>query len=331
MLGRLSISTRFAFVFLVAIGMVAAAFYMILDRIYLNQLKSQAETVADNVDAFGTWVAQYGRVWVKDDARSYLGHLPAYQVEEGVAATAGSGLKPVHFYSKNPALAQREFSEVVARSSSPSKFRLTSHNVMNPGNAPDPFEVSALHRIRDDGLREYFELTPDGFRYARALYHKASCIGCHGDAAQAPTDVKVRYGTAHGFGFKEGEVAGIISVRLPARSFWQVAVIIVGGWQLAMILGAFLIAMLFVRFAIVNPVERLTRATHQISLAQPADLGVAGVGRHSRNELHQLAIAIDRLRRSIHIAMRKLGEDQPMRKLAEEPAVAATPPGRHEG
>ena len=202
---------------------------------------------------------------------------------------------------------------------------------MNPGNTPDPFEVAALHRIRDDGLREYFELTPDGFRYARALYHKASCIGCHGDAAAAPNDVKVRYGTAHGFGFKEGEVAGIISVRLPARSFWDVAVIIVGGWQLAMILGAFLIAMLFMRFAIVNPVERLTRATHQISLAQPADLGVAGVGRHSRNELHQLAIAIDRLRRSIHIAMRKLGEDQPMRKLAEEPAVAATPPGRHEG
>jgi HAMP domain-containing protein len=301
MLGRLSISTRFAFVFLIAIGMVAAAFYMILDRIYLNQLKSQAETVADTVDAFGTWVAQYGRVWVKDDARSYLGHLPVYQVEDGVAATS-SGLKPIHFYSKNPALAQREFSEVVARSASPSKFRLTSHNVMNPGNAPDPFETAALQRIRDEGLREYFVLTPD--------------------AAAAPSDVKLRYGTNHGFGFKEGEVAGIISVSLPARSIWQVAVIIVGGGQLVMILGAFVIAMLFVRFAIVNPVDRLTRATHQISLAQPADLGVAGIGRSSRNELHQLAIAIDRLRRSIQIAMRKLGEE-PMRKLSEEA-------GRHE-
>jgi HAMP domain-containing protein len=321
MLGRLSISTRFAFVFLIAIGMVAAAFYMILDRIYLNQLKSQAETVADNVDAFGTWVAQYGRVWVKDDARSFLGHLPVYQEEGGVAA-GSSGLKPIHFYSKNPALAQREFSEVVARSSSPAKFRLTSHNVMNPGNAPDPFETAALQRIRDEGLREYFELTPDGFRYARALYHKASCISCHGDASHAPGDVKLRYGTNHGFGFKEGDVAGIISVSLPARSFWQVAVIIVGGWQLVMILGAFVIAMLFVRFAIVNPVDRLTRATHQISLAQPADLGVAGIGRSSRNELHQLAIAIDRLRRSIQIAMRKLGEE-PMRKLSEEA-------GRHE-
>lgn len=321
MLRSMSISTRFALVFLLAIGLVAAAFYLILDRIYLNQLKSQAETVADNVDAFGTWVAQYGRVWVKDDARSYLGHLSLVQ-EDGVAAPGAARPKPISFFSKNPALAQREFSEVVARSGSPAKFRLTSHNVMNPANAPDPFESAALQRIREDGLKEYFELTPDGFRYARTLYHKAPCIGCHGDAGNAPNDVTARYGSANGYGFKEGDVAGVISVRLPARSFWRVALAIIGGWQLAMIVGAFLIAMLFVRFAIVNPVERLTRATHQISLAQPADLGVAGIGRNSRNELHQLAIAIDRLRRSIHIAMRKLGE--------EPAAPVVTVPPRHE-
>ena len=321
MFRKMSIATRFAFVFLVALALVCAAFYLILDRIYLNQLKSQAETVADNVDAFGTWVAQYGRVWVKDDARSYLGHLPLLQADDGATATPGA-LKAVNFYSKNPALAQREFSEVVARSGSPAKFRLTSHNVMNPANTPDPFETAALQRIRSGGLKEYFELTPEGFRYARTLYHKASCISCHGEADKAPNDVKVRYGTANGFGFKEGDVAGVISVRLPARSFWRVALTIVGGWQLAMILGAFLIALLFVRFAIVGPIKRLTRASHQISLAQTADLGVAGVGRNSRNELHQLALAIDRMRRSVHIAMRKLGEDKP--------AAAVTAPTRHE-
>src|SRR6267142_4693622 len=81
MFRKMSIATRFAFVFLVALALVCAAFYLILDRIYLNQLESQAETVADNVDAFGTWVAQYGRVWVKDDARSYLGHLPLLQAD----------------------------------------------------------------------------------------------------------------------------------------------------------------------------------------------------------------------------------------------------------
>ena len=321
-LGKMSISTRFALVFLLALALVGSAFYLILDRIYLNQLKSQAETVADNVDAFGTWVAQYGRVWVKDDARSYLGHLPLLQPDDGATVLTAATLKPVNFYSKNPALAQREFSEVVARSGSPAKFRLTSHNVMNRANAPDPFESAALQRIREAGLKEYFELTPDGFRYARTLYHKASCISCHGDAEKAPNDVKIRYGTANGFGFKEGDVAGVISVHLPARSFWNVALTIVGGGQLAMIIGAFLIAMLFVRFAIVNPVKRLTKATHQISLAQAADLGVSGFGRNSRNELHQLAIAIDRLRRSVHIAMRKLGE--------ERPAPAVTAPTRHE-
>ena len=309
-LGGMSISTRFALVFLLALALVGAAFYLILDRIYLNELKSQAETVADNVDAFGTWVAQYGRVWVKDDARSYLGHLPLLQADDGVTGTPGA-LKTVNFYSKNPALAQREFSEVIARSGSPAQFRLTSHNVMNPGNAPDVFERLALQRIRQSGLKEYFELTDGGFRYARTVYHKPACITCHGDADRAPNDVKVRYGTANGFGFRTGDVAGIISVTLPARSFWRLGLMAVGGGELAIIIAAFLIAMLFVRFAVVRPVMRLTEASHQISLGQPANLGVGRIARHSRNETHQLTLAIDRLRRSINIAMRKLGEDKP--------------------
>jgi hypothetical protein len=80
-----------------------------------------------------------------------------------------------------------------------------------------------------------------------------------------------------------------------------VAVIIVGGWQLAMILEAFLIVMFFVRVAIVGD-------------------------RHRASQPQRVAPARDRhrpLAPDIHIAMRKLGEDQPMRRLAEEPAVAA--------
>jgi hypothetical protein len=126
--GMMSIATRFTLVFSFSLALIAGAFYLILNRVYLGELKSQAATVADNVDAFGTWVAQYGRVWVKEDDRSYLGHLPLLQADEGATGAPGA-LKTVNFYSKNPALAQREFSEVVARSGSPAKFRLTSHNV----------------------------------------------------------------------------------------------------------------------------------------------------------------------------------------------------------
>jgi hypothetical protein len=38
---------------------------------------------------------------------------------------------------------------------------------------------------------------------------------------------------------------------------------------------------------------------------------VGRIARNTRNEVHELALAIDRLRRSITIAMRKLGEDKP--------------------
>jgi len=301
---RLSLTTQFALVFLVALALVGAASWLILDRIYMNQLKSQAETVADNVDAFGSWVAQYGRVWVKDNDKSYLGHLPAFQNEDTTGAAPK--MTPVNFYSKNPALAQREFSEVVEHSASPAKFRLTSHNVMNPNNKPDAFEEGALRRIREQGLPEYFELTPTGFRYARTVHHKASCIACHGSPDAAPNDVKVRYGTQNGFGFKEGEVAGIISVRLPARSFWDVALNVVGVWQLLMILAAFVIAMLFMHYAVVRRLKRLTDATQQISLGKPGELQAGKINPRSRNELDQLALATERLRVSINMAIQRL-------------------------
>jgi hypothetical protein len=304
MFRKRSITTQFALVFLVALGLVGGASWLILDRIYINQLKSQAETVADNVDAFGSWVAQYGRVWVRDDDRSYLGHLGLIQPDD--MAAMPPKVTEVNFYSKNPALAQREYSEVVERSASPSKFRLTSHNVMNPGNKPDKFEEGALTRIRSGGLKEYYEVVPGGFRYARTVYHKASCIVCHGDSNAAPNDVKVRYGTQNGFGFKEGDVAGIISVRLPARSLMDVARDVVGIWELLMIVAAFIIAMVFIRFAVVGPIRKLTFATQQISVGKDADLGAAAIDARSGNELDQLALATERLRLSINMAIQRL-------------------------
>jgi Protein of unknown function (DUF3365) len=307
MLFNRSITTQFAFVFVLALLMVIGSFYLVLDSVYSSELKSQAETVADNVDAFGSWVSQYGRVWVRDDNKSYLG-----QVTLVSAPDAGGTPGDVwHFYSKNPALAQREYSEVVERSSSPAKFRVTSHNFMNPVNKPDAFEARALERIRANHLAEYSEMSPDSFRFARTLYVKASCLVCHASAENAPADVKTRYGTEHGFGFKEGEVAGIISVRLPVRSFWKVTGDVVGPLQVGLLVSAFLISVLFIQFAVVRPIKRVTRAAERISVGQQADLGASGLQRTSGNEIHQLILATERLRASLALAMQRLVRKPP--------------------
>ncbi|HEX7273534.1 MAG TPA: DUF3365 domain-containing protein [Casimicrobiaceae bacterium] len=319
MLFNRSITTQFIVVFVVALLLVVGSFYLVLDSVYRNELKSQAETVADNVDAFGSWVSQYGRVWVRDDNKSYLGQITLVSAPD--AATSGAAATPAaadvwHFYSKNPALAQREYSEVVEKSPSPAKFRVTSHNFMNPVNKPDAFETRALERIRANHLTEYYEVLPDSFRYARTLYEKASCLGCHASAESAPADVRERYGTQNGFGFKEGEVAGIISVRLPIRSFWQVTRDVVGPLQIALLVSAFLVSIVFIQFAVVRPIRRVTAAAERISVGQSADLGSAGLKRTSGNEMHQLILATERLRASLMLAIQR----------ARKTAQAAPPP-----
>lgn len=311
-----SITTQFTIVFIVALLLIVGSFYLVLESVYHSQLKSQAETVADNVDAFGSWVSQYGRVWVRDDDRSYLGQVTLVSAPDPAAPGAAPGApapSPAlwHFYSKNPALAQREFSEVVEKSASPAKFRVTSHNFMNPVNKPDAFEAKALDAIRSKHLAEYYETLPDTFRYARTLYVKASCLSCHASAENAPADVKVRYGTERGFGFREGEVAGIISVRLPTRSFWSVATGVIGPLQIALLLAAFLVAVVFIQFAVVRPVRRLTAAAGRISVGEQADLGVSAISRKSGNEIHQLILATERLRASLMLAIQRSSRRPP--------------------
>ena len=301
MLLNRSITVQFTFVFVIALLLIIGSFYLVLDNVYRSELKSQAETVADNVDAFGSWVSQYGRVWVRDDNKSFLGQVTLVNAADGAVPDQW------HFYSKNPALAQREFSEVVEKSTSPAKFRMTSHNFMNPVNKPDAFETKALDKIRTGHLSEYYEVLPDSFRYARTLYEKASCLACHASAASAPNDVKERYGVEHGYGFKEGEVAGIISVRLPIRSFWKVAYSVVGPIQIALLVSAFLVAFLFIQFAVVRPLRRLTLAAERISVGQAADLGAARIHRKSGNEVHQLILAVERLRASLMLAIQRVG------------------------
>jgi hypothetical protein len=317
-----SITTQFTVVFVVALLLVVGSFYLVLDSVYRNELKSQAETVADNVDAFGSWVSQYGRVWVRDNDKSFLGKVTLVSAPDPAAgASATSAPADLwHFYSKNPALAQREFSEVVEKSPSPAKFRVTSHNFMNPVNKPDAFETRALDRIRAGHLTEYYEVLPDSFRYARTLYEKASCLGCHASAESAPADVRERYGTQNGFGFQEGEVAGIISVRLPIRSFWAVTRDVLGPVQIALLVSAFLVAVVFIQFAVVRPIKRVTAAAERISVGQSADLGSARLKRTSGNEMHQLILATERLRASLMLAIQRARKTAP-------PAPPSSPAG----
>ena len=307
-----SITLRFAFIILLVLSLLGLAGYFLLNNIYQLQLRNQANTVADNVSSFGKWVAGYGRVWVdKNSEQSFLGSkilVPLPAAQDAIAQSSEIRSHSFTMYSKNPALAQREFSEVVADSESPAKFRLTSDNFMNPVNKPDTFELKAISQIKQSGAGYFEQFNPEQgeYRFARAVEHKASCIACHGDPKAAPADVISRYGDKRGFGFKEGDLAGVISVTLPMSTFAQAALPFLGWKEIALVLAAFLIAILFLHYAVLRPLKLLTQQADAASMGDAPDIDLEHVKQNTRNEVERLGLAIARLNTSTRMAISQM-------------------------
>ena len=309
-----SITLKFTLVIALVVGLLGTASYFLLDNVYRLQMRNQANTVADNVTSFGSWVAKYGRVWVsKNSEQSFLGKQSV--INANIIGDIDNDALNQHaftIYSKNPALAQREFSEVIARSGSPATFRLTSDNFMNPLNRPDEFEATAIANVKQSGAKYYetFDTERGEYRFGRAVIHKATCIKCHGDPKSAPADVIARYGQTRGFGFKTGDVAGIISVRIPLTSFSS-AVLPFFGWKEAiLVLLAFVIGIWFLRTSVLAPIQRLSSLAESASEGLTDDIDIGNVKQDTSNEVEKLGLAIKRLNASTNIALDQMQKAQ---------------------
>lgn len=207
-------------------------------------------------------------------------------------------------------MAQREFSEVVGKSSSLAKFRITSDNWMNPANKPTAWEAEAIAEIKSRQLEEYVQIGDGVYRYARKIVHAQSCISCHGDPETAPRDVTDQYGRERGYGFKAGDVAGIISVTLPTEPLLIASFGVLGPIEIVLIVIAFVMLYLFMHFGVAKPIRKLTQDAHLISVGKPVQLDVRKISQKSRNELGQLALAIARLRTSMELAIQRMRQSR---------------------
>lgn len=146
------------------------------------------------------------------------------------------------------------------------------------------------------------------YRCAKSVDHKESCIACHGEASKAPADAISRYGAQHGFGFIVGDLAGVISVTIPSRKLYESIWSFVGIKELALILKSIVLALWFVRSALIVPIKHLTEAAHDISTGKDTPIVTEGMDVNTKNELHQLALAISRIKNSTNIAIKKMRE-----------------------
>jgi two-component system, NtrC family, sensor kinase len=197
------------------------------------------------------WVAQHGGVLVYQSS----GAAPNPYLSTPVIATAaGESL-----YWRNPALVTRELSELSTAMGDRVRFRVTSLDPMNPVNAPDAFEIDALHTVRrPDWLRRspYGEVTGfetvggvRHFRYFAPLYAEETCRSCHNG------------------GYQVGDVRGGISILMPADHLARATT---QSYALALLAGALasaataLLIFWLIRSTVIRPLRRLEDAARQI-------------------------------------------------------------------
>ncbi len=164
-----------------------------------------------------------------------------------------------------PAHAMRRISEEFGNwDGSGLTFNNVSDRPRNPVNRADAVEMAAIERFRAEPQREKLlvPFTDDNgapwLLYARPILVEEYCLTCHGDPADAPAVIREKY--AEGFGYRLGELRGILSIKLPARHVAETALAALParlGADLAGLIIIFLAVGFVIRRYVRRPLERL--------------------------------------------------------------------------
>lgn len=294
-----SIHLKFGLILLLTIGLTVLAGFVAAYKLRTILLRNTAQAVAEQVIAFRSWVSGSGMVWVNDlkpDAPDFL------------SRTNCGGAS---FYSKNPALATRELSNIVARSGVHAAFRVTSDNYRNAQNLPDPYEMTAIHTFKTDLAKQpkdqarFVEAyTGDRYRYSIPIKITETCLRCHGSPSEAPKEIREKYGDQRAFYYQLGDIRGVITVSLPALSLFKASPLM-NVLSLALFAAACIINFVLLKKSIIDRISVMTDLTDRMAKGDLTTDLADHYRRNSSDEIDRLYAALELMRKNAQNAAEK--------------------------
>ncbi len=212
-----------------------------------------------------------------------------------------------------PAFAATENFDYLRASYPDYAYKEATLNPTNPRDRAVDWEADIINAFRNHrgnskelvGERD----TPTGrsLYLARPIQADPPCLECHSVPRVAPPAMIRRYGSNNGFGWQPKEIVGaqIVSVpmalpvRMANQSFQTLVV-----YLAAVFVASLLLLDLVLLFTVVRPLRRLSTMADQISVGQ-MDMPELPAG--GKDEISVLAGSFNRMRRSLHRALKMLG------------------------
>lgn len=277
---RFNLSLKYVLVIMVVLVVLLGTTFWAINRrheqLLMAQINVQAKAVFKQVVITRKWVAEHGGVFVEK--------LPWVEPNPFLRNATITDAEGKHYVKQNPAMVTKQLSSYAEREQL-YVFHITSLKLINPANAPDPFERAALVDFEAGRAKEAATVELLGashyYRYVAPLYVETACLECHDHQ-----------------GYKLGDVKGAISVSIPIDQFLEVN----RAERRSMVAGTALIGAMMIltltlvtRRIIINPIKKIQ--TRMVAFTGAGDRRMAPI--EAGDEIESLARSFTEMARTL--------------------------------
>lgn len=282
-------------VFIIGISLSGAALSTTLEQRAENEVTSQATILMQTINAV--------RNYTQDHVNPLL--VPRLETESTFIPEA------------IPTFSVREVFETFRKNEEYKNFfyKDAAPNPTNLRDKADSFETKLVEDFRNHPATKEvsgFRNLPEGkvFYIARPfIITKQSCLQCHSTPTIAPKSLLATYGSENGFGWKLNDIVAAQIISVPAeevfdsarQSFSLVMGILIGIFTIIVIL-----INLLLRKAVLQRIRKIAKTAQEVSTGKIN----ADFEEKSKDEIGALAVAFNRMKSSLEIAIKLLNQQK---------------------